>query len=193
MFTGIVGKMGKVLKTERKKGGLRLRVAKPAAWRAHPGESVNVNGVCSTVTRSGPGLEFDYMPETLACTNLEFLHKGAEVNLERSLRPTDFLSGHLVQGHVDATGKIRKITSEGNSRILDITFPPIYRKLVSPKGSIAVEGISLTLARVGRDAFTVKVVPYTWAHTNLRFKQNGDTVNLEFDAIAKYVAHFLTS
>ena len=127
------------------------------------------------------------MPETLKLSNLGSLHKGDTVNIEQSMRLSDRLDGHMVLGHVDGKGEILSIKKEGNSHVFHIKIPHRkYRKLLVHKGSVAVEGISLTVANVLKDSFIVKIIPYTLQHTNFRFKKAGDAVNLEFDILAKY-------
>ncbi len=151
------------------------------------GESITVNGVCSTVKKTGKNISFEYIPETLKLSNLGSLKKGDIVNLEQSMRMNDKLDGHIVLGHIDGKGEILDIKKEGNSRVFSIKIPAKQlMKLLVYKGSVAVEGISLTVAKVLRNSFIVKIIPYTLAHTNLKYKNKGEEVNLEFDILAKY-------
>jgi riboflavin synthase len=129
--------------------------------------------------------------ETLRKTNIGDLTKGDPVNLERSLRPDQLLDGHLVQGHVDATGTIVNIEQEGTDRLFTVKYPEAYKDLIVGRGSIAIDGISLTVASEKKHQFTVAIIPYTYEHTNLHNKHEGDTVNLEFDVLGKYVVRYL--
>ncbi len=193
MFTGIIGATGKVAKIQLSKSGLALTVKPPRAWRLKKGNSMAVNGVCSTVKSLSGGLIFDYMPESLERTNLASLKVGETVNLERSLKANDPLDGHIVQGHVDTTGAIVAIIPEGNSYIFKIRYPVQYTQYVAEKGSVAIDGISLTVAVDDKNIFLVKIIPYTWKHTNMSQRKAGDRVNLEFDVLAKYLAKIYLS
>jgi len=186
MFTGIIKKTSKVEKVKSVNGGFFVDVFNNLG-KIKIGESISINGVCSTVKKNGKNISFEYMPETLRLTNLGLLKKGNTVNLERSMCLGDRLSGHIVLGHIDGKGKILSIKKEGNSKIFDIkVLDKKFMKFLVYKGSIAVEGISLTVAKVFKDSFIVKILPYTLEHTNLKFKNKGDKVNLEFDILAKY-------
>lgn len=155
------------------------------------GESVAVNGVCLTAADcSGPTGEFDVMSETLDCTTLGGLRPGARVNLERAMVLGDRLDGHLVQGHVDATATVRRV-DRGQSRVLEFQASDELTALMAPKGSVAVDGVSLTLVAVSRDRFSVALIPTTLSETTLDKLSAGDTVNIEADVIGKYVAGFL--
>ncbi|MES3031668.1 MAG: riboflavin synthase [Patescibacteria group bacterium] len=186
MFTGIVSKTAKVKDLKSAKGGLQIEIANNLG-KVKKGESISVNGVCSTVKKTGKNISFEYMPETLRLTNLETLKRGEMVNLERSMTAGDRMSGHIVLGHIDGRGKIVGIKKEGNSQVFDIKVPERkFMKFLVYKGSVAIEGISLTIAKVKKDSFVVKIIPYTLAHTNLGSKKIHDAVNLEFDILAKY-------
>jgi len=186
MFTGIIQKTSKVTSIKPKKDGLSLEILNNLG-KLKLGESISVNGVCSTVKKIGKNIFFEYMPETLKLTNLKILKVGEVVNMERSMQAGDRISGHLVLGHVDGTGKISNIKKEGNSQIFDIKVPnKKFMKFLVYKGSIAIEGISLTVAKVLKDSFVVKIIPYTFQHTDLKYKNVHDAVNLEFDILAKY-------
>lgn len=188
MFSGIISATAKVRRSQQDKHGLRLAMTKPKSWRVKIGESIAVSGVCSTVMRTTPDLQFQYMPETLKRTNLSALTPGSIVNLEQSLALRDRISGHLVHGLVDTVGTIASVRRAGNSRIVRITVEARkLLKLVAVKAPVTVEGISLTVVNIGKNFFTVHVIPHTWQHTNLRTKRIGDGVNVEFDILAKYL------
>ena len=183
MFTGIIKKTSKVQQVLFEKKGMHLQILNNLG-KIKLGESLSINGVCSTVKKVGKNILFEYMPETLKLSNLGLLNKGNTINVERSMRMSDRLDGHIVLGHIDETGKIISINEEGNSKVFEIKIKnKIY---LVYKASIAVEGISLTVAKVSKNSFVVKVLPYTLEHTNLKFKKAGDAVNLEFDILAKY-------
>jgi len=186
MFTGIISKTSKVKKIKPTNKGLSLEILN-SLQKTKSGESINVNGVCSTIKKIGKSIFFEYMPETLKLSNLGLLKKGDTVNTEQSMRLNDRLDGHIVLGHIDENGKIMHIKKEGNSQVFEIKVPSKkFIKFLVYKGSVAVEGISLTVATVLKNSFIVKIIPYTLKHTNLKFKKVGDLVNLEFDILAKY-------
>ncbi len=189
MFTGIIENKGEISQiTPLDDGGARLSIRIPFAGDLSIGESVAVNGCCLTVTLIvDDTVSFDLLQQTLNVTNLGKLVPGGQVNLERALLPSDRLSGHLVQGHVDETAEIVDITPEGQDTKVVVALPANAAALVIPKGSIAVDGISLTIAELGDDTFTVWIIPHTLELTNLSTKQPGDLVNLEFDLLGKYV------
>ena len=189
MFTGLIEALGRVEAIERSSAGMRLTVHADIADAVTIGESVAVNGVCLTVVRRDvPGFDADVSPETERVTTLGELAPGSLVNLERSLRADARLGGHFVQGHVDGTGRIEGIVSEGESYRLTIGFPDALAPLLVHKGSIAVDGISLTIAALDRDRFDVQIIPHTWERTNLHTAAVGGAVNLECDILGKYVA-----
>lgn len=188
MFTGIIQETSEVESVSAKNGGLRARIAKPAGWKIKPGESVSVDGVCSTAASVGSNyFEFDYMPETLRKTTIPSFKKGRMVNLEQPLSLKDSIGGHLVQGHVDTTGEISEIQKRGDSAVLKISFPGRYRKFIAEKGSVCVNGVSLTVVSVSGNRFCVSLVDYTLKHTNLRELKKGDKVNIEVDIVARYI------
>jgi len=188
MFTGLIEAVGEVVEAKATTS-LRLRVRTDLASELSPGDSVAVNGVCLTVTLIENGeIHADIGPETARVTTLGSLRRGARVNLERSMRADARLGGHFVQGHVDATGTVEDIRQDGDSYWLTISFPPTLAPFLVRKGSVAVDGISLTVAGLGDSRFDVMIIPFTWAHTNLRGRKPGDRVNLECDLIGKYVA-----
>ncbi|MCW2817406.1 MAG: riboflavin synthase, alpha subunit [Marmoricola sp.] len=195
MFTGIVEELGTVESLEDQGDAVRLSVRGPVVTQdAALGDSICVNGVCLTVTtRDGELFTADVMRETLDKSSLGALEPGARVNLERAVTPSTRLGGHIVQGHVDGTGTVRSRTPSEHWEVVEIALPTgpdgsseLERYLV-PKGSITVDGISLTVVEVGPDCFTVSLIPETLARTTLGSRAPGETVNLEVDVIAKYV------
>jgi riboflavin synthase len=194
MFTGIVEALGRVGRVHETQGGRRLTITVPdeSAWRLALGESVAVSGVCLTVVDSLPGaLAFDLAEETLRVTTLGGLGAGDPVNLERPLRFDGRLGGHLVLGHVDGVGRVTRVRPEGEGTRVDVEVPARLRPLLIPKGSVAVDGVSLTVAALEEDAFAVALIPHTLAVTTLGQRRGGDPVNLEMDVIGKYVRGFL--
>ncbi|HSW62986.1 MAG TPA: riboflavin synthase [Dissulfurispiraceae bacterium] len=192
MFTGLIIEAGTVhaLELRGPSASLAVRCAK-ALKDAELGDSIAVNGVCLTVTAiRSDVLTFDVSYETLKSTNLGALKRGEYVNLEPSLRLNSKLGGHLVSGHVEAVGSIRSITPMGNAVKFEVVAPASLLQYLIPKGSVAVDGISLTVVDVLDDAFTLVIIPHTGDITTIRNKKPGDNVNLESDLIAKYVAKF---
>jgi riboflavin synthase len=188
MFTGLVEAVGELVERKPTSGGLRLRIASPLARELAPGDSLAVNGVCLTVVlANGAEIHVDVGPETIRVTTLESLAQGASVNLERPLRADGRLGGHFVQGHVDAMGEIEGMRADADFHWITVGFPRHLARYVVPKGSIAVDGISLTIAGLGEDRFDIQVVPYTMQHTNMSRAQLHDRVNLECDMVGKYV------
>jgi riboflavin synthase len=194
MFTGIIECLG-VIRDSRPAGSGR-RIGIEAAFDlsdTRVGDSIAVNGVCLTAVRVAAGrFEADASPETLARTTLGALKDGSRVNLERALRFTDRLGGHLVTGHIDGTGIIRDKKRAGNAEIFTIGVDAGLSAYMVAKGSVAVDGISLTINNCGRDFFDVSIIPHTAAITTIGFRRPGDEVNIETDIIGKYVKHFLT-
>lgn len=190
MFTGLVESVGEVLELKAMSGALRLRVGCDLAHELAPGDSVAVNGVClTTIVAEGRELQADVGPETLRVTTLGSLTRGSLVNIERPLRADGRLGGHFVQGHVDAVGYIEDRRAETDFTWITVSFPSTLRAFIIHKGSVAVDGISLTVAGLGRDRFDVQVIPYTLEHTNLQRAQIRDRVNIECDMLGKYVVH----
>jgi riboflavin synthase len=188
MFTGLIEAIGEVQEVTPTPAGFRLRVTTAIAPDLVAGDSLAVNGVCLTaVSSDASGIHADISPETLRVTALGLLRRGALVNLERPLRADARLGGHFVQGHVDATGTIDDIRPDGDSHRLTIRFPAVLAPYIVSKGSITVNGISLTVAGVDDRRFDVQIIPYTWEHTNLHLAKAGDLVNLESDILGKYV------
>jgi riboflavin synthase len=193
MFTGIVEGTGRVLALLSLEEVTRLVIdAGPLAEGVQIGDSVANNGCCLTVTsREGSHLGFDLLEETQACTNLGAAKPGAVINLERALPAQGRYGGHFVTGHVDATGAIRRWEQKGQDYELRIGIEPAQGAYLVSKGCIAVDGISLTVADVGRDEFSVWIIPHTRSVTALRERAVGDLVNLEFDLLAKYTEKIL--
>lgn len=193
MFTGIVRERGRVVSVEAAADGARLRLSAPRiAAEAGVGDSVAVNGCCLTAVSVGDGeLVFDAVPETLRRTTLARLAAGDEVNLEPAVRAGEPLGGHYVQGHVDGIGRVLSSEREGEGRRVRIATPPEILRYCAEKGSIAVDGVSLTVAGVEDGALAVALVPHTLAATTLGALEPGDEVNLEADVLAKYVERLL--
>ncbi len=192
MFTGLVEQVGTIVGREPIAGGVRLRIAAPLVSELKPGDSVAVNGVCLTATALADGaIEADVGPETARITTLGELGEGRRVNLERPMRADGRFGGHFVQGHVDGVSTILELRRESDFLWLTVGCPRALENLVVPKGSIAVDGISLTVAALHADRFDVQIVPFTFEHTNLQSARVGDRVNLECDMIGKYVARAL--
>ena len=192
MFTGLIEGLGEVVALAPMEGGSRIRVKSGLAPELALGESVAVNGACLTVTSAGPvEMTFDLGPETIRVTALGALRPGASVNLERSMRADGRLGGHLVLGHVDGVGQVVAVREEGEAHWITVAFPDALAPLLVPKGSVAMSGISLTVAGLGEGTMDIMIVPFTWAHTNVAALRPGDVVNLEADVIGKYVVRAL--
>jgi len=192
MFTGIVETVGELAEVKPTPSGLRLRLITSLAPDLTPGESLAVNGVCLTVVSSDPsGIHMDVSPETLRVSAFASLKRGALVNLERPMRADARVGGHFVQGHVDATGTVEEMRQDGDFWWVTIRFPSSIASQIVRKGSIAVDGVSLTVAGVDDRRFDVQIIPYTWEHTNLRGLKPNELVNLECDMIGKYVLRAL--
>ena len=193
MFTGLVADLGEVSEIERSGDGVRLTVSTALADEIGLGDSVAVNGVCLTAI-SVDGGEFvtEVMNETLMRSSLAGVRPGASVNLELALRATDRLGGHIMQGHVDGIGTVSATVDDGFARRVTIAAPDDVLRYVVFKGSIAVDGVSLTVAGLDDRSFTVSLIPETLQRTNLGRAEVGDTVNLEVDVVAKYVERLMT-
>ncbi len=188
MFTGLVADLGTIIAVDATDGGVRLGVRTALAPSIGEGDSVAVNGVCLTATEILDGaFTADVMNETLRRSSLAEVGEGAPVNLELPLRAEDRLGGHFVQGHVDGLGTVRDLRPDGFAQIVEIAAGPEILRYIVEKGSIAVDGISLTVASVTDDAFTVSLIPETLQRTNLGAAAPGQPVNLEVDVLAKYV------
>jgi len=189
MFTGLIEAVGHVDQVVRTNSGVRLAVRTELAAQLTDGESVSVNGVCLTVAGRMAGIfTADIGPETARVTTLGELQPGHPVNLERALRADGRFGGHFVQGHVDGLGTVRELRAEGDAHWLKVGYSASLAPYLVSKGSVAVEGVSLTVARLDGDHFDVMIIPFTWSHTNLGSLQTGGRVNLECDVVGKYVA-----
>lgn len=193
MFTGIIQDVGTIQSVEPRAGGMLLTVSTRLDLRTIKiGESIAVDGVCLTAVRlAGRSFTAEVSPETLQRSTLRLARRGGEVNLELPLRLSDLLGGHLVAGHVDGIGEIRDISRQGNSLWFRFGIPRELSRYIIEKGSVAVDGISLTVAAASEGDFSVAVIPHTAETTALGKKKNGDSVNIEIDQIAKYVEKFL--
>ena len=188
MFPGLIRQVGTVEHVERTAEGLRLRICGAVSGEVEDGDSVAVNGVCLTaVGPGGGGFGADVMHETLRRSSLREVRPGARVNLELPLRAADRLGGHVVQGHVDGVGTVREQRDDGFARVVTIAADPALLRYVVEKGSIAVDGVSLTVAEVDDEGFAVSLIPETLERTNLGAARPGQPVNLEVDVLAKYV------
>ena len=189
MFTGIVESLGTVTQiTEVDRGRRLVLEAGDLTIGLEVGDSVAVNGVCLTAVEVGPiGVTADVVAETLRRSNLGSIQAGDRVNLERPMRADGRFDGHIVQGHVDATGEVATVIPEGEGRLVRIAAPPDGLRYVVEKGSITVDGVSLTVTSVDADGFEVVLIPHTLSVTTLGLRRPGDRVNLEFDVLAKYV------
>jgi riboflavin synthase len=189
MFTGLIEALGDVAEIKETGEGLRLRIATPLASQLVPGDSLAVNGVCLTVTIAEAGeVHADIGPETARITTLGFLRRDQTVNLERAMRADSRFGGHFVQGHVDGTGVVEELREEAAAHWITISFPPALAPYFVRKGSVAVDGVSLTVAGLGDDRLDVMIIPFTWASTSLRSLRVTSRVNLECDMVGKYVA-----
>jgi len=195
MFTGLIEEVGTVTSTRERERSKQLQIVAPRiAKKIRPGESVAVNGCCLTLSaHRGDQLTFDLLEETLDRTNLKMLRRGSGVNLERALRAAGRFGGHFVQGHVDCTSRVISFEQIGGDHRLGVELPAEFARHVACKGSIAIDGISLTIAEVSPQSFAVWVIPHTKRHTNLDRAEAGTLVNLEFDILAKYVERMISA
>ena len=189
MFTGIVRERGRVASVDGDGNGIRIRLEAPlTAGQVAIGDSVSLNGCCLTVVETADGtLAFDAVPETLARSSLDGLEAGSELNVESALRAGDPLGGHYVQGHVDGVGTVRSVEPEGDGRRIWFDVPPDVLRYCVEKGSVAVDGVSLTIAGLDENGFAVALIPHTLSATTLGTLEPGARVNLEADVLAKYV------
>ena len=189
MFTGLIEAVGEVAEIGPTPAGFRLRVSTELAKELTAGQSIALNGVCLTVISvAADELHADVSPETARLTTLSALKRGRMINVERPLRADGRIGGHFVQGHVDSTGTIDEIRQDEECHWLKVNFPDTLAPYIVRKGSIAVDGISLTVAGVSHQQFDVQIVPYTWENTNLKTARPHESVNIECDIIGKYVA-----
>lgn len=195
MFTGLVETAGRIVRFGEGTGGYRLEIDHGGHFAdTAEGDSIAVNGCCLTaVGTGGQTLSFDLLAETVRRTGFAGLGEGNRVNLERSLLPTTRMGGHFVSGHIDGTGRVEVFERRGDDYYLRVAVPEDGRRYLAPKGSIALDGVSLTVAEAGDEGFAVWLIPHTLAVTNLGERCAGDPVNLEYDLIAKYVERRLES
>jgi riboflavin synthase len=192
MFTGIIKKLSTVEKVSKRNGSLFVLIRIPGKWKIWEGESISINGVCSTVrSLNKTSFEVEYMPETIKKTTVGNFKKGVEVNLEKSLKISDLLDGHLVQGHIDTRGIVKDIRKVKKSKVLKIEVAKQFMKYIADKGSVSVDGVSLTVVETGANWFTVSLVSYTLENTNLGNIEMNDAVNIETDILAKYLEKLL--
>ncbi len=192
MFSGIVETTSPVLSVSNAREQRILTIRKPRDWKLHDGESVSIEGVCSTIQSFKNGsFRVVYMPETLGKSTLGGLKPGDEVNLERCLTLESLIGGHLVQGHVDTTARIKAIQSEGAARLFTFSIPARFSRYIVPKGSIAVDGISLTVVEATRSMFQCSLLAFTLSRTTLGGKRPGRQVNIEVDILGKYIERLL--
>ena len=190
MFTGIIEELGEIVAWRETDGAARITVRAPLAVSdVRHGDSISVSGVCLTVVEQGPDwFSADVMGETIAMSTLTAVHPGTRVNIERAAQVGDRLGGHIVQGHVDGTARLLSTRDEGTWRVLRFSLEPDVAPLVASKGSIAVDGVSLTVSAVGRDWFEVSLIPETLMATTLGTRVERDAVNIETDILARHVA-----
>jgi riboflavin synthase len=194
VFTGLIADRGALRSITRDDRGATLEIATRLAAELHEGDSIAVNGVCLTASRvNGEGFEAEAMNETLTRSSLGALQAGAPVNLELPLRASDRLGGHIVQGHVDGTGTVAEVRAEGISRVLEIEVEPRLRRYLVEKGSVALDGVSLTVSALTDDGFAVSLIPETLQRTGLGEAQVGAGVNVEVDVLAKHVERLIGS
>jgi len=192
MFTGLIEAVGKVAELKTSASGLRLRIRTELASDLSPGDSLAVNGVCLTVIVADRGeVHADVGPETARVTTLGSLRAEQRVNLERPMRADGRVGGHFVQGHIDGTGVVDQVRPDGDSHWLTVSFDRSLAPCVVRKGSVAVDGVSLTVAGLGGNVFDVMIIPFTWSNTTVSSLRPGDRVNIECDMIGKYVARAL--
>lgn len=193
MFTGLVESVGVVTSLESKGEQARLSLNIPFAPELRLGDSVAINGCCLTVADLSEHVSFDLLAQTLRVTSLGELRPGSHVNLERAMMVGDRFGGHFVQGHVDATGAITRLEASGQDHIVAVSLPPEIHQLCVDKGSLAIDGISLTIAELTADDAVFWITPHTWGHTHLQTSVIGQKVNLEADMLAKYVEKLVSA
>lgn len=194
MFTGLVEAVGTVVALESRGEQARLTLELPFATDLKLGDSVAINGCCLTVANlTDHGTSFDLLAQTLRVTSLGGLKAGSKVNLERAMMVGDRFGGHFVQGHVDSTGKIVRLEESGQDHIVSVSLPPEIHRLCVEKGSLAIDGISLTIAGLTENEAVFWITPHTWEHTHLHVAEIGQAVNLEADMLAKYVEKLVSA
>ncbi len=195
MFTGLVEEVGEVYSLNKRSDGLVLGIkASKVLEDTKLGDSIAVNGVCLTVIKiENDKLFFEVSNETLKRTNLKSIKQKDKVNLERALKASDRLGGHIVQGHIDTEGKIKSMINLGKHTELKVEIPKDYSLLVIEKGSIAIDGISLTINKIENNVISINIIPHTLENTNLKYRKVGDNVNIEFDILGKYILKSITN
>lgn len=194
MFSGIIKNITKASSILKEKNSMRVVLSVPKDWKIEPGESINIDGVCSTVEKVvGGKFQVYYMPETLSKTTFGNIANEHEFNLERCLTLNDLISGHLVYGHVDTTAKVQSVKNVEDSTVLKFEIAQEFTKYIVYKGSIAVNGVSLTVTEVDNNSFSVSLIPFTLEHTNLGKLTVGSLVNIEVDMLAKHVEKLLAA
>jgi len=194
MFTGIIEEVGEIVEVSDEPAFRRVRIqAHLVLGDLIPGSSISTNGCCITArTIEGSSFTADLSFETLERTTFRHARIGTALNLERAMRAESRFGGHIVQGHVDGVGQIRRFDRTGDNWNLEVTYPGALARYIVEKGSIAIDGISLTVARLGPESLSIAIIPHTFENTNLRWSKPGDTVNLEVDVLAKYVESLLS-
>jgi riboflavin synthase len=189
MFTGIIKSVGTITEVIKKNELLEITITSNLeSNHLNIGDSVSVEGICSTiVSHKGKELTFQYMPETIGKTSVSSWGKDTKVNLEPSLSMEDAVSGHFVSGHIDATGTIKSIKTSAETKEIEIAYPKELRKFIALKGSVSIDGISLTISMLEPSTLSVSLIPHTTAHTTLRDKKEGDLVNIEIDMLSRYL------
>jgi riboflavin synthase len=188
MFTGIIQVQAPIISVVQDNACFRVQIKRPLRWKVVLGQSIAIDGICSTVMNLGQSFfEVEYMSETLSKTTVSEFEKNTLVNLERSLTLEDLVDGHLVLGHVDGTGIIDAIGKDGNTEEVIISVPKSLTRYIVTKGSVTVNGVSLTVAKEEKDGFRVALIPHTLKHTNLGILKEGESVNIEVDVVARYV------
>lgn len=192
MFTGLIEEVGKVISAKPFGGGLAIEIySRKLSQEAKIGDSIAVNGICLTITKIKTNhIYFDAVIETIKKSTIGELKTGTNVNLEPALKLGERLGGHLVQGHVNHTGKITSIKKQGENYLVSISFPSDLQKYIVKEGSVAIDGISLTVAQINSNELICSIIPHTWSNTNLCSKNIGDKVNIEVDILAKYAENF---
>lgn len=194
MFTGIIKHIGKIQSVKKNKDNLILTIESEIAREANPDDSIAHNGVCLTVTTvSAESYTVTVIDETLSKTNLGILKKGDKINLEKAMGAADMLHGHLVQGHIDGTVECIKILEKKGSWVYRFSYPAKNANLLIPKGSVCLNGVSLTISNLKKKYFEVSIIPHTYSNTTFQFIQVGDLINIEYDLIGKYLQRYLKS
>lgn len=192
MFTGIVTALEKPIRIDKKDNSMELTLPTPKCWEVKEGDSISIDGICATVKAVDvKSFSVFFIPETIARTSLKYLSDNHAFNLEKPLSLNDLLDGHMVSGHIDTTATVQKIEDAEDSKNLTFTIDQKFTRYIIYKGSICINGTSMTVTKVDKETFGVSVIPYTLGHTNLGNLQEGDRVNIEVDMIAKYIEKYM--